>query len=87
MSDINVFSLEEEEDYNNLFITQESSQSGGSVNQQVGANISGNDNFLGLKQSDFMSPCSSLVQQEFNYSDISDDEVFENIQLQNYETK
>ena len=62
-----VFSLEED-DCNELFITQSCSGDNNSVNSSV------NDGFSGVlgDPMDFASPCSSLVNA--HYSDISDDD-------------
>ena len=77
MSDFNLFSLEEDDEIGNLFITQEPSHSVSEVVDVSKENESNNREFLGVNQSDFASPCSSLLNKEFQYSDISDDEVFD----------
>ena len=75
-----MFSLEDEEG-NNLFITQESSEK---IEEVVHSDSS--ENFLGIDPMDFKSPCasfvadhSSLYQNEF--SDISDDELQEVVRI------
>ena len=71
-----MFSLEEEEDYGGLFITQESSQSVQKEGNNSEKMVCDDDGFLGLDPADFKSPCASIVANEFHYSDISEDEVF-----------
>ena len=76
-----VFSLEDE-DYGNMFITQESGN-----NENLIGNLDNSDNegefFLGVKATDFASPCVSQVTSHQNamYSDISDAEDFENFEI------
>ena len=68
---MDTFSLEEDEDFANIFITQEPSNDG-SKNNSVSDGKS--DEFLGLDPMDFTSPCSSLINGVPHYSDISNDE-------------
>ena len=71
MSSLDTFSLEDE-DYNELFITQSSSND---VGMEVQDNDSGEGKFLGLEKDDFSSPMVSLVGAHgIEYSDISEDE-------------
>ena len=67
---MDMFSLEDD-DANELFITQTPSSS------NVGIGNSG----IMADNMDFTSPCKSLipdgVQKKFDFSDISDDEIFE----------
>ena len=69
---MDVFSLEEEEG-NELFLTQETKESVSNDREKVHSQES---DFLGLNVMDFQSPCVSLVQtkQDYQqeYSDISD---------------
>ena len=71
-----MFLLEEDEDYGNLFITQESSQnvSDGIINE--GYNDEKDCEFLAVSEADFNSLCASLIPCECMYLDISD-EVFQ----------
>ena len=68
---MDTFSLEDD-DFGDLFITQSSSNDNGNTLQEE----KDGDTFLGLNQSDFQSPCSSvrsnLNVSETQYSDISD---------------
>ena len=74
-----VFSLEDD-DYGDLFITQQSSN-----DQNIKSNLDKSEEedglFLGIETSDFKSPCLSVVSPLKNamYSDISDAEDFEDI--------
>ena len=70
-----MFSLEDDEG-NDMFITQTPSTSDG--NTQELNNQSGGELFLGIEVDDFQSPCSSLVSKSMKqpiYSDISDDDM------------
>ena len=70
-----LFSLEDEEDYGDIFITQSPKV------QEVGndGNFAKDRKFLGLDRNDFQSPCASILDiADGNapyYSDISDDEM------------
>ena len=78
MSDVNnVFSLEDD-DCNDLFITQEAKSDENLVNEM--AKSDGEyDSFLGVEAMDFASPCVSVVQGlDSVYPDISEAEDFEN---------
>ena len=75
---MDVFSLEEEDDYGGLFLTQS-----GSVKEvQNDVDMQESDEFLGLPTTDFQSPCASILNIGDNlvpcYSDISDDEFMPN---------
>ena len=76
------FSLEDDEEYNNLFITQTPKEN---VNGSEGSEIvksNENDSFLGVNVTDFTSPCLSLTTkplQSAQYSDISDEEFMPNL--------
>ena len=75
MSELEIFSLEEDDEFNNLFITQEPSQSvDNSEKSDYKMEVDSNTIF-GLSADNFQSPCSSIVPQA-QYSDISDDDVF-----------
>ena len=77
MSEFNIFSLEDDDDFGNLFITQEPSQVQSVISSGLNKESGENGGFLGVDERDFASPCLSLVRKEFQYSDISDDEVFD----------
>ena len=74
---MDVFLLEEDEEFNNLFITHtprdEAQDTTGNSNS-CGENT---EKFLGLSPMDYQSPCSSLIKRNNvpHYSDISDDEM------------
>ena len=69
-----IYSLEEDEG-NELFITQESNN----VVAEMDKSVDESDLFLGIDEMDFQSPCSSLLPDKTNYnpdySDISDCEI------------
>ena len=71
-----MFSLEDD-DANELFITQESKENLlDKLQESEKSDLSG---LLGIDSMDFASQCSSLRQGvQMHYSDISDDEAFEN---------
>ena len=77
---MDMFSLEDDEEMNNLFITQTPSAN----SDKIVKNDKGDEDynmFLGVAENDFQSPCSSLVTKDdsvFKYSDISDDELVGN---------
>ena len=75
--DQELFSLEDD-DYGDLFITQESSKSS-EMPLDMDKSCDESELFLGVEPADFKSPCLSQVGPIRNpmYSDISDDEVFE----------
>ena len=78
---MDTFSLEDDEDVSNMFITQTPSSNSQNVTEKEEENDA-DDMFLGLLENDFQSPCSSLVQKDhtvFNYSDISDEEFVDNV--------
>ena len=79
-----IFSLEEDE-CNDMFITQEPKDLGGDCgNVNIGNFNSDEGMLLGLSPTDFHSPCSSLINRKESgiYSDISDDEgVFQCSQI------
>ena len=70
-----LFSLQEEDDYGDIFITQTPKV------QEVGneGNSAKDGQFLGLDCDDFQSPCASILDISTGnvpyYSDISDDEM------------
>ena len=68
---MDTFSLEED-DYGDLFITQEVNNGDG---KELVKNFDNQDDFLGLNPHDFQSPCKSVVGAKLNechYLDISD---------------
>ena len=79
--DDQVFSLEDE-DYGNMFITQESSNSDTLQNFKDKSDDE-DEFFLRVKTTDFASPCVSQVMplKDLMYSDISDCEDFENFEI------
>ena len=81
MAEFGLFSLEEDDDYGNMFITQESSNNSGIIDGGVGESKELNEEFLSVKHDDFTSPCALLVSNPAHYSDISDDEVFEKMDI------
>ena len=71
-----MYSLEDD-DCSQLFITQESKDNDVEMGEKnEGSSFNGDDLFLGLNESDFATPCSSLVTSEHSaiYLDISDAE-------------
>ena len=68
---------QEEEDSNQMFLTQTPSCSSMEVESEGNS-----DSFLGLLTGDFSSPCVSLRENGQQYSDISDmDDDFTDLQL------
>ena len=71
-----LFSLEEDDGYGDLFLTQSSRI----TNVTDNVDMAEEEDFLGVKVSDFHSPCKSLLeiglQYSTHYSDISDEEEF-----------
>ena len=76
-----VFSLEDD-DYGDMFITQSGGQSDNLCNEVEKSNKE-SGLFLGLEETNFSTPCVSQFKSVHNpvYSDISDDKVFEDIQI------
>ena len=74
-----VFSLEDD-DFNELFITQESKDL---VEEKPKQEVNESGAILGLDLFDFASPCSSVVKRQAMYepqtSDVSDDDFTEKI--------
>ena len=72
---VNVFSLEDD-DYNELFITQVPKDN---VDVNKCNDEESGDMFFGVAKDDFQSPCSSLINRNEPtiYSDISDADVFQ----------
>ena len=75
------YSLEEEDDYGGLFLTQSASQSVNMDKNDEEERMENDDEsweFLGLDSRDFQSPCCSLVNKSTGsaqvYSDISDND-------------
>ena len=81
MMDQEVFSLEDD-DYGNMFITQETNNSENLVNK-LDKSYDEDRVFLGVNESDFAMPCLSIVKPVLNamYSDISDDEDIDDFQI------
>lgn len=78
MSNLDLFSLEEDDDFGNLSITQEPTSQENMCVEYDNGKVENNDKFLSLNKDDFVSPCTSFSSRNPQYSDISDDEVFEN---------
>ena len=74
-----MFSLEDDDDYGDIFITQTPKKVNEVVMEEKDLNESVDYEFLGVKSTDFASPCTSLVGRSAlsvcDYSDISDDEM------------
>ena len=73
-----LYSLEDDEEFGNIFITQEPSEdNNGDVSNGKGDADGGDGDFLGVNVMDFTSPCSSLLKNVNQYSDISDDKMLD----------
>ena len=77
-----MFSLEDD-NYGNMFITQESSKSENLLDELDESDKDSNL-FCGVRENDFQSPVVSKVNviQNPMYSDISEDKVFEDFHIQ-----
>lgn len=74
---MDMFSLEEDDNYHNMFITQTPKDTHVTSEDNYGSFSGENDQILGINALDFQSPFSSLVTNRSNvthYSDISDEE-------------
>ena len=83
---VEMYSLEEE-DGNELFLTQTERINDQNDGEFVAGDDSDDRMFLGLPATDFQSLCASLTSGDFHYSEISEDEHFDDISLQNSSTR